>query len=238
MEAEGGLPRSSRICKLGRIRLVRTRTLFDEFEKKFGLPVRIESTKTVDGYEPVSDEDQPECLVENLEEISTNLGSRNVGAKAVHTNSDLQDMLSERNEINKNDEEHIEQSQEEVSNSISKVTNTIHLRDVWRIVSRKYKEVFWKPTPIPKYLETELEGAQERSAIAQAVILEEREGIEDVNNEHIQQVQVCGTQSVSLSPHMDNKIDINTPHNTPLRDYSKIFLRKTRKFLPRDPTIR
>ncbi|CAB4066020.1 unnamed protein product [Lepeophtheirus salmonis] len=56
-------------------------------------------TRTVDGYDSVFDEGDPEYSLENVEEISTNLEVVNVGVKATQTHSDLQKKLSEKQEI-------------------------------------------------------------------------------------------------------------------------------------------
>ncbi|CAB4056741.1 unnamed protein product [Lepeophtheirus salmonis] len=45
-----------------------------------------------------STRDEPECSVEDVEEISTNPEGLNVGVKAEHTHSDLQDKLSKQTE--------------------------------------------------------------------------------------------------------------------------------------------
>ncbi|CAB4062923.1 unnamed protein product [Lepeophtheirus salmonis] len=73
-------------------------------------------------------------------------------------------------------------------------------------------------TVFDKYFQAELclpeaeEGGQERSAMDQIVMFEGQGSIGEVNNDHIQQVLVREIQSLSLSPHTDNKIDTNTPY--------------------------
>ncbi|CAB4058633.1 unnamed protein product [Lepeophtheirus salmonis] len=84
---------------------VENRTSFHEFEeklrKKLELPIQIESnmTRTVYGYDSVSDEDEPEYSMENIEAVSTNPEGLNVGTQATQTHSDLQDKLSDKYEI-------------------------------------------------------------------------------------------------------------------------------------------
>ncbi|CAB4057626.1 unnamed protein product [Lepeophtheirus salmonis] len=89
-------------------------TSFDDFEEKFRkkleLPKRIESniSRTVYVYDSVSNKNEPEYSMENVEEISTNPKGLKVGVKDGQIHSDLQDKLPNKQEIRENNNDRIE----------------------------------------------------------------------------------------------------------------------------------